>query len=302
MGRRHARVLTSLADRFALVGAYDVSPDAPALDSLARLDSEAEAIALADILFVATPIEAHAATVSRALAAGKHVLVEKPLCARASDAEAMAAAALRSTAQLFVGHSERFNPVVRALARLVKGPVLALDFVRVGPSRWSESGVLLNLAVHDLDLAAYLGGGAATLRGAIGSPSSGASIEDMAHVLLTTASGALAHVHVDRTAPHRRRQITLQTPRWIFEGDLLGHRLVRTCTDTGVCTEVPLALDEPLVAQAVALADALDGAPPREIATAIDGARAVFLAERAAAVCISATASRPTAAFARTPR
>ena len=77
------------------------------------------------------------------------------------------------------------------------------------------------------------------------------------------------------------------TRRWIYEGDLLAHRLTRTSRDAGVRTEVPLPLEEPLVAQAIALADALDGASPRELATATDGARAVALAECAASYCVA---------------
>ena len=162
---------------------------------------EAEAIAACDVLVLATPIRAHAATVTRALAAGKHVLVEKPLCSTAAEAEALVAPLplRRAPSRLFVGHSERFNPVVRALARLVRAePVVALDFQRVGPSRPSECGVLVNLGVHDLDLAAYLGGGAVVLRGAVGD-------DDFADVLVETSGGAVGHLHVDRTATRRRR-------------------------------------------------------------------------------------------------
>jgi hypothetical protein len=93
----------------------------------------------------------------------------------------------------------------------------------------------------------------------------------------------------------------------MYEGDLLAPRLVRTARmaaaatatrairATGVApsgaagTEVPLPLDEPLRVQALALADALDGASlRREIATGADGALAVRLAENAAAACASA--------------
>jgi virulence factor len=288
MGRRHLRVLTALQDRYEVVGAYEVRADVEWPDGVPVLAGEGEAIARADVVIIATPMRAHAGTVARALAAGKHVLVEKPLCARSAEAEALVAAASRGSARLFVGHSERFNPVVRALARLVRDePVIAIDLERVGPSRPTDGGVLVNLAVHDFDLAAYLAGGEAIVHGAVGDRSSGASGEDLAHVLLATTSGAVGHLYVDRTLPERRRGVVLATRRWIYEGDLLAHRLTRTSRDTGVRTEVPLPLEEPLAAQAIALADALDGATPRELATATDGARAVALAECAASYCVA---------------
>ncbi len=288
MGLRHLRVLSGLSGRFDVAGGYDVVREAMAFmaSPMVRLGSEAEAIAACDVLLVATSIFAHAATVARALAAGRHVLVEKPLCGTAAEADALLGSAAGGAARgrLFVGHSERFNPVVRALVKLVRAePVIALDFQRVGPSRPSECGVLVNLGVHDLDLAAYLGGGEVELRGAVGD-------DDFADVLLETSGGAVGHLHVDRTATHRRRTLTLTTPHWTYEGDLLAHRLVRTARDTGACTEVPLPLEEPLLAQARALADALDGASSREIATGADGAAAVRLAEAAARMCASAAA------------
>jgi UDP-N-acetylglucosamine 3-dehydrogenase len=288
MGRRHVRVLGALPDRFEVTGAYEVRADVEWPDGLAALDGEAEAIARADVVVVATPMRVHAGTVARALAAGKHVFVEKPLCVRSGDAEGLVAAASRGTGRLFVGHSERFNPVVRALAKLVRDePVIALDFERVGPARPTGDGVLVNLGVHDLDLAAYLTGGQVVVHGAVGTGSSRASGEDLAHVLVTTTSGAVGHLYVDRTVAERRRGVVLATARWVYEGDLLAHRLTRTSRDTGARTDVPLPMAEPLAAQALALADALDGSSPRELATGIDGARAVALAERAASLCAS---------------
>jgi predicted dehydrogenase len=288
MGRRHARVVHGLPDRYDLVGAYDVRSDRgcpPGLVDLHRFDGEAEAIARADLVVIATPNAAHGATVTRALAAGRHVLVEKPLCSTAAEARVLDGLA-RGPARLFVGHSERFNPVVRALGRLVRGEtVVSIDLLRVGPSRPTDCSVLVNLGVHDLDLAAYLGGGDVVLRGAVGAASSDAPGEDLAHVLLTTGCGAVVHVYLDRTIPEKRRAITLTTERWVYEGDLLAHRLLRRARGTSTRSEVPLPLDEPLAAQAVALADVLDGAGAREIATGADGMRAVVLAERAAASC-----------------
>jgi predicted dehydrogenase len=153
--------------------------------------------------------------------------------------------------------------------------------------------VLLNLGVHDLDLAAYLGRGSLSLHGAVGWRRAPEHAEDAAHVLFSTSGGAVGHLHVDRTAPSKQRSVAVVTPRWTYEGDLLRHRLVRVTRSTGVAREVPLPIDEPLAAQAAALADALDGGgsgpgPWREIATGHDGAVAVALAEQAAAMCRAA--------------
>lgn len=285
MGQRHARVLRQLESRFEVVGAYDPRGAAPTPEGTVRLGSEAEALSRGEVVIVATPIESHAAIVARGLAAGRHVFVEKPVCSSAGEARAASAAA-RLGARLFVGHSERFNPVVRTLARLVRDEVVvAIDLRRVGPSRPCASGVLVNLGVHDFDLAAYLGGGALTLRGAIGFGAAAAPGPDAAHVLFSTAGGAAGHMYVDRTAPTKERAIELATARWVYRGDLLAHRLVRTARSGAARADVPLSTEEPLAAQATALADALDGATPREIAVGDDGVRALDLAEAALLQC-----------------
>jgi predicted dehydrogenase len=285
MGRRHARVFSGLPARFRVVGAFDVAPNSEisAPSTASRLESEAEAIAKSELLVIATPTETHLGCAVRALSAGRHVLVEKPLCGRASEAMFLADLASRGPGRLFVGHSERFNPVVRALYRLLRDdPAVAIDLRRVGPSRPSEVGALLNMGVHDFDLAAYLAGCEISLHSAVARCAPGAKVEDLAHVLFTTAAGAAGHLYVDRTQVVRSRTVTWTTARWTYEGDLLGHRLWRTPRPSGERSEVPLPAEEPLVAQALALADALDGRPSRELATARDGARAVELAERAA--------------------
>ncbi len=304
MGQRHARVLLALDRRFDVVGGYDVRGEAPTPPGIARLRSEAEALARAEIVVVATPIETHAGLVARALGAGKHVLVEKPVCATATEAQSVLAtlAASRSGARVFVGHSERFNPVVRSLARLVRSErITAIALRRIGPCRPCGCGVLVNLGIHDLDLAAYLGGGGVVLRGAVGASVSVGPGEDFAHVLFSTAAGALGHLVVDRTVPVKQRSIEVSTERWIYEGDLLAHRLVRSARSVAAAggrsgvvhapAPLPVPLEEPLVAQASALADALDGGPVREIATGTDGVRALELAEQASAWCAGSTGS-----------
>jgi UDP-N-acetylglucosamine 3-dehydrogenase len=282
MGRRHARALRSLDARYEISGAYDPSPDARTPEGVERLASDEEAISRADVVVVATPNETHARVAHRALAAGKHVLVEKPLCATTAEANALVAAA-RGAARLFVGHSERFNPVVRALRRLVGADALVhLDLRRVGLSRAGAGRALVNFGVHDLDLAAYLGGGEITLRGALG-PAPDVDDDDFAHVLFSTVHGAAGHIYVDGSSSRQERTIVLTTAQWVYEGDLLNHRLARAGRKASARKDVPLPAEDPLRAQAAALADALDGRGTREIASGVEGARAVDLAERAAA-------------------
>jgi predicted dehydrogenase len=295
MGQRHARVLSSLPERFSLIGVVD-EDGARAAELAARygtrpLDARAWTREEADLVVVATPIATHLELCRAALARGSHVLVEKPIGASAEDARALVRDSASAKGRLFVGHSERFNPVVRALVRLLRrDPPLALELHRIGPlaprPREIDLGALMNLGVHDLDLVAHLTKSRAEMRDALGralaSHEEGAA-EDLAHVLVATASGAAAHLYVDRTSREKHRTVRVTTARFIYEGDLLAHKLVRAPRAGGPKQDVPLVLEEPLVAQAVSLSEAIRGARSAAIATAQDGARAVELAESAAA-------------------
>jgi hypothetical protein len=112
-----------------------------------------------------------------------------------------------------------------------------------------------------------------------------------AELELETSGGVCARIAVDRVAAARRRTVRVLTNDAVFLGDLLAPRLAMSSLDGSRLEEVPLAPEEPLAAQAAALAAALaeedasahdDG--ETSIATGLDGARALAIAERAAYV------------------
>jgi len=287
MGQRHARVVRGLPDHFELAGVFDanrtVAEDIARAWDVPRFDDERACIASADLVIIASPIEAHADTARSALERGRHVLVEKPLCARSADAHALVRTAALGTARLFVGHSERFNPVIRALHGLVSpGDVRAIAIRRVTSplGRTHEHGVLLSLGVHDVDLAAYLTGGPVKLRNVSGALRTGE--EDQAELTVVAAMGAAVRIRVDRLAPHRERTIHLLTQTEEFIGDLLEPRLFRRPRGGEVATEVALPRTEPLAAQAQAVSRALDGEPQAGVATGTDGAHALSIVLSAA--------------------
>jgi predicted dehydrogenase len=294
MGRRHARVLASRPERFELVGVMDVNArtarDVAEACGAPVSPREVDAIALADALVVATPAGAHAQSVRCALACGRHVLVEKPIASSTREAADLVALAKSSGAHLFVGHSERFNPVIRALARLVEPSVIrAIELRRIGsrsepqgPSRGSGEGALVNLGVHDLDIAAYLTRSLLVPTSAVGKVADG-GVEERAQVLARTASGAAVHVLVDQRPADgaRRRTIAVSTPSHVWHGDLLAPSLARVCRVTAAREAIPLDTEEPLLAQALAFAAAIRAGAPREIASGLDGQRALVAAAHA---------------------
>lgn len=111
-----------------------------------------------DAVSIACPSELHATVALEALAAGLHVLVEKPIATNLPDALRMRGAAIEAGCKLMVGHVERFNPAIAKLRSLVAeerlGRVYRAHATRVGPlpSRIQDTGVAIDLATHDLDV------------------------------------------------------------------------------------------------------------------------------------------------------
>ena len=140
----------------------------------ARAVVEAEELAAApdvDAVFVCTPEDRHAAVAVAALAAGKAVLIEKPLAHSLTEARAIVAAAEASGAVVMVGHLLRFEPrwaaAQRAIAAGELGEVLSIATRRVGSVLDQQvlggrTTIPLYYGVHDLDIVRWFAGAEAT--------------------------------------------------------------------------------------------------------------------------------------------
>ncbi len=252
MGALHARAFAEAAPRAArVVGVYDVDAAVARKLAAARdvraFETLADALGAAELVVVAAPTDAHRPLAQAALFAGRAVLIEKPACATAADAAALRAAEQRAKVPVFVGHSERFNPVVLGLRERLAGRALQrLRCERFGTATRAKEHVLLNLAVHDLDLAAVLAPGPLMVRHARG--------DHGAVELVLDRPGFELEVSASQRANERRRTIAAASDGERFEGDLLA----QTLAVGGVA--VPLSTGEPLVLQARAVLAAL-GAP-----------------------------------------
>jgi UDP-N-acetylglucosamine 3-dehydrogenase len=168
MGRHHARNYARLeeADLRAVVDkdlerarALADRFGAAAFSDVGQLLRELPNVAAAS---VAVPTSLHAEVAGALLSAGRHVLVEKPIAATLEEADRLLELANQNSAILAVGHVERFNPAVRELKRLLDdgrlGSPLSLIARRVGlmPPQIRDANVIVDLAVHDIDIFCYL--------------------------------------------------------------------------------------------------------------------------------------------------
>ncbi|NMI00267.1 Gfo/Idh/MocA family protein [Pseudonocardia acidicola] len=163
-GSKHVRVLSSMPD--VSVTVVDISPER-LRDAAARCPTVRTAAHLGhviddvDAVVVATPPSTHFPIANRALGAGRHVLVEKPMATSVPDAEALVATAARHGAQLMVGHTFEYNPAVRRLRDIIRsgvlGRILYIDAARLNLGQYQRDvNVIWDLAPHDISIASYL--------------------------------------------------------------------------------------------------------------------------------------------------
>jgi predicted dehydrogenase len=173
-----------------------------------------------DAVAIATPIFTHYDLARRALEAGKHVLVEKPLAPSVAQAEELAELAAKHERVLMVDHTFVYTGAVRKIRDLVSrgelGRILYFDSVRINLGLFQpDFNVIWDLAPHDLTimdlvLAQTLGTQARWVS-AIGTSHYGRH-ENLAYVTVGFDQGLLAHVHVNWVAP-------VKTRRTIIAGD-----------------------------------------------------------------------------------
>jgi UDP-N-acetylglucosamine 3-dehydrogenase len=168
MGRHHARNYHEFADAdlravvdidLVRAQALGARHGCRAFGSVEELLAEEPGIVAASVV---TPTNTHVETAAALLAAGRHVLVEKPIASTLDEADRMIALAEEHDVVLAVGHVERFNPAVRALKRSIErgdmGEIVSVVARRVGvmPPQVKDANVILDLAIHDVDVFRFL--------------------------------------------------------------------------------------------------------------------------------------------------
>jgi predicted dehydrogenase len=163
---------------------------------------------------VATPVPTHAELARRALAAGKHVFVEKPMALAADDAEALVALAEERGLALMPGHLLLYHPGVLKLKELVDagelGQVLYVYGNRqnLGTIRKDENA-LWSLGVHDLSVILFLLDEEPSEMLARGESFLKPGVEDVVFCHLRFPSGKAAHMHLSWLDPHKMRRMTV---------------------------------------------------------------------------------------------
>jgi predicted dehydrogenase len=177
-----------------------------------------------DAVVLATPASAHAEHARLALAAGKHVFVEKPLALSTADAEEVVRAAERAGRTLMVGHIMLYHPVVDRMKAMIKagelGWLLYLYAVRVnlGTLRRDENA-LWSLGPHDASIVLHLLDDQPQTVSARGGAYLQKGIHDVVFVNLQFKSGVMAQIQLSWLDPRKERRVTVVGSRKMLEFD-----------------------------------------------------------------------------------
>ncbi|HTA21835.1 MAG TPA: Gfo/Idh/MocA family oxidoreductase [Polyangia bacterium] len=175
-----------------------------------------DVLAMSDVAAVAVAVDSprHHAVAKRALLAGRHVLVEKPMALSVADGAELVELAARAGRVLMVGHVLLHHPGIERARAIVAsgelGRILYLHATRVGfgTVRPGES-VWWSIGPHDIAAAIHLFDATPTTVSATGAGYLQLRQHDVTFATLTFADGRLAHVHVSWLAPEKRRLLTV---------------------------------------------------------------------------------------------
>ncbi len=300
MGSNHARVLSEMSG-VQLVGIVD--PDRKQRDLVTRAvgcpafsDMDALLRSGIDAVTIAAPTHLHHDLALECISRGVNLMVEKPIASNVAEGRAIVAAARRAGVTLMIGHVERFNPAVESIKRWIKDQdILSIAITRVGPfpPRMSNVGVVIDLAVHDIDLIRWFTESEIVeiqpqLSSAV------AEREDIALLQFRTASGVLAHINTNWLTPFKARNIHIATRDKYLIADLLTLQVTECFgfqTDGSYSMRhLSVGYAEPLRAELVAFVNAVrrGETPP---VTGEEGVASLEIAMR----CLAAPAAEATA-------
>ena len=221
MGKNHVRVYSEQKS-VDEVGVFDLN--AGAAQTIAQqhdatvYGSVEELLKNADAVSVCVPTQFHAGTVRQVFAAGKPVLIEKPICSTAREAHDLMSSAPPGIT-IGVGHIERFNPVVAEIKKIIRKP-LYVEMKRHNPAsaRVTGSSVVEDLMIHDIDIVLNV-----LFPGPFAIHSAGN--DDICSVLMSRGTIPIA-LSASRKSSKKIRMIYIEEEEFTIEGDFMSQEVM----------------------------------------------------------------------------
>jgi len=291
LGRFHAQKYAQLPDceLVAVVdGREEVRKAVAGEVGTQGLGEYRELLGKVDAVSVVTPTPAHFEIADAFLAAGAHVLVEKPITETPEQARALIAQATKFKCILQVGHLERFNAAVLAAEPHITSPRF-MECTRLAPykERGTDVNVVLDLMIHDIDLVQSLANSEIESIDAIGTPVFSGEI-DIANARIRFANGCVANTTASRVSLKTERKLRIFEDAAYISLDLQQKILTLIRKREGVPQpgQLPVSIEEANLEQGDALKSEIESFldcirnNKRPIVSGEDGLRALETAIR----------------------
>lgn len=184
-----------------------------------------------DAVVIATPAHTHYELAKRALQAGKHIFVEKPLATRVEQVDELEQLAESNQLTVMAGHTFIYNPAVQYLKKSIHDGVLGDVYyiysqrLNLGIVR-SDVNALWNLAPHDVSILCYLLDAGPHAVQACGMHYLQDSLEDVVFMNLSFPGNRHGHVHVSWLDPNKTRKMTVVgSERMIVYDDMAQYKI-----------------------------------------------------------------------------
>jgi len=228
MGKNHLRVLSMLKD-VTVVKIFDFNEDVLKLlsqqyDVPYTLDA-GEALENVDAVIIVTPTSTHFDYFKLCVGKVTNVLIEKPLAETYAQAQEIKALANENGMFVQCGFIERFNPVVVELKNILKTTkVINADFFRTNrlSSRITDVDVVLDLMIHDIDLALYLNG---PIQNVVAYGNEEHGLVAFASAIFKHQNGSLSRVIASRMTEKKMRSIQVTTADAYIDAELVRKEL-----------------------------------------------------------------------------
>jgi predicted dehydrogenase len=250
-GKQHVRICRELPG-VVLAAVVDISPET--VREVAKewnaphFTDYREVIPHVDAVSIATPTITHHEIARYFLSHGKDVFLEKPMASSVEEAEDLIRLANEKQKVLQIGHVERFNPAIKALAGLLREPrfIECHRLSRYNP-RGCDVGVVLDLMIHDIDIILTLVNDEIKSISAVGVNVLSDS-EDIANARIEFRRGCIANVTASRVSADNMRKIRVfQRDAYISLDYVKQAGLIYRKADGGIASApVPTERAEPL--------------------------------------------------------
>jgi len=210
LGKIHLQNLLNLTTEFEVMGFYDTNAStSEAIEKQLNVPAYSDFTDLlnkVDALVVSSPTETHYSIAVRAMKEGKHVFIEKPVCFSVEESKKLLTYSQEAGVLVQVGHVEQFNPAFTHALPYIEFPVF-IETHRLAPfqSRGSDVSVVLDLMIHDIDIALKVARSNVKRISATGMEVLSRTI-DIASVRLEFENGCVANLTASRIAQHKVRK------------------------------------------------------------------------------------------------